>query len=35
MGGLACYHLEVGREMAAMGYVASIWEEDDSVLSTD
>jgi hypothetical protein len=27
------YNLDVGGEMAAMGRVARIWEEDDSVLS--
>ncbi len=34
-GDLACYNLDVGGEMVATGHVAKIWEEDDSILSTD
>jgi hypothetical protein len=34
-GDLACYNLDVDGEMVVMGSVARIWEEDDSVLSTD
>jgi hypothetical protein len=32
---LARYNLDMGREIAANGRVARIWEEDNSVLSTD
>jgi hypothetical protein len=34
-GDLAHYNLDMDREIAATGYVLRIWEEDDSVLSTD
>jgi hypothetical protein len=34
-GDLARYNLDVNGEMAAMGCVARIWEEDDSVLSSE
>jgi F420-dependent methylenetetrahydromethanopterin dehydrogenase len=34
-GDMACYNLDVSREMAATGCMARIWEEDDSVMSTD
>ncbi len=33
-GDLAYYNLDVGREIGARGRMASIWEEDDSELST-
>jgi hypothetical protein len=32
---LAHNNLEVGEEMAALGHTVRIWEEDDSVLSSD
>jgi hypothetical protein len=34
-GGLAHYNLDVAGEMATMGREAMIWEEDDSVMSSD
>jgi hypothetical protein len=34
-GDLARYNLDVDGEMAAMGHVARIWEEEDGVLSSD
>jgi hypothetical protein len=34
-GDLAHYNLDAGGEMAAIGCIARIWEEDDSVLSSD
>jgi hypothetical protein len=34
-GGLGRYNLDVGGEMAAIGLVARIWEEDNRVLSSD
>jgi hypothetical protein len=34
-GDLECYNLDIDGKMMAMGHVARIWEEDDSMLSTD
>jgi hypothetical protein len=34
-GNLKRYNLDVCGEMAATGHMVRIWEEDDSVLSTD
>jgi hypothetical protein len=34
-GGLGRYNLDVGGEMAAIGLMARIWEEDNRVLSSD
>jgi hypothetical protein len=35
MGDLAYYNLDMDTEMAAKGRVERIWEEDESMLSTD
>jgi hypothetical protein len=34
MGDLACYNLDVGGEMMAMGCEGRMWEENNSLLST-
>jgi hypothetical protein len=34
-GDMACYNLDVDGEIAATGRVTRIWEDDDSLLSTD
>jgi hypothetical protein len=35
IGDLVCYNLDVSGEMATTGCAARVWEENDSVLSTD